>query len=108
MFSNFILTIQSYPHTLEIVGVAGFLIYIGSFLFVQMGLMCGNSISYSLSKVLAATCVLISLAGAFNLASFLIQISFILIGSWGAFVRWRHRRRAHFISQASPVPHPAN
>ena len=47
--------------------------------------------AYAAANVLAAAMVLISLTNAFNIASFLIQVSFILIGLVGIIRKLRLR-----------------
>jgi len=75
--------LRTYPDLLNTIGVIGFLTYITGFQLVQTGHMCGNGIPYALTNVMAASLVLVSLIAAFNLASFLIQVSFIAIGLYG-------------------------
>lgn len=83
------------PH--EITGVFGFLVYIGAFAAVQIGRLDGNSNAYTLLNVLAASLVAISLLREFNLASALIQGSWIIIGLIGLGLRiwksWPSTRR---------------
>lgn len=103
---------------LQGIGVLGFILYVGGFFLVQNRMICGNGIAYPLSKVIAACFVLISLYVDFNLASFLIQVSYIGIGLFGLAMRWRWARsnvpgmdsrmarkthqRSHRISQVQP------
>ena len=75
------------PEVLQGIGVFGFLLYMGSFLAIQNGNICGNGIIFPLLQVVAALCVLLSLLVAFNLASFLTQISYVAIGLYGICVR---------------------
>lgn len=71
----------------QVIGLMGFLAYLGSFAALQMKLLDGNGVRYAALNILAACLVLISLTEAFNLASALIQISWILIGICG--LAWR-------------------
>ncbi|GEM_PF-6298814 len=71
----------------QICGVAGFLAYLASFAFLQLGLIDGNGNVYPCLKIVAAILVLISLTDAFNLAAALTQVSFIIIGVIGLFLR---------------------
>lgn len=81
---------------LEFIGVAGFFCYLFAFGSVQIGWMDGNSTSYSLINILAATLVAISLTAEFNLSSALIQGSWIVIGCAGVLLRLRKQSaRAH-------------
>ena len=71
-------------------GVFGFLVYIGSFAALQLRLIDGNGLAYSLANLVAASLVLISLIYDFNLASALIQVSWIIVGVVGVGIRlWR-------------------
>lgn len=81
--------------TLQAVGVAGFLAYIFSFASVQMSWMNGNSLSYTLWNILAASLVGVSLFAEFNLASAMIQTSWVLIGLVGLTRRVSRKRTAH-------------
>ncbi|MDA5557170.1 CBU_0592 family membrane protein [Shimia sp. MMG029] len=85
-------TMLTYPSLLQMIGVVGFLTYVIGFGLVQNEKVCGNGIVYPASKVFAAICVLISLVGAFNLASCLIQLSYIVIGLYGIVIRHKKNR----------------
>ena len=67
----------------QIIGFAGFLAYMASFAGLQFGLMRGDSATFAWCNIIGAALVLISLTHAFNLASALIQISWIIIGLGG-------------------------
>ena len=64
-------------------GLLGFAAYLGGFGALQFGLLDGNGKAYAWANVIGASLVLISLYDAFNLASALIQISWIIIGYVG-------------------------
>ena len=83
---------RNYPHILQFFGVLGSILYVGGFALVQTGRICGNGSYYSFNQLTAATLVLISLVGAFNLGAFLIQIGFLSFGSLGLVRRIRMRR----------------
>ena len=86
---------------LQLAGVAGFLVYLFSFAAVQLGQLNGNGAAYSVLNVLAAVLVALSLIDQFNLASALIQGSWIVIGLAGLALRaWsRARANANFPTQ---------
>ena len=63
----------------QVAGIFGFLFYIMGFAGVQLGYIDGNGNTYTLLSLAGASLVLLSLIGAFNLASMLIQISWIII-----------------------------
>lgn len=96
--------LRASPDVTNAIGVVGFFLYILGFNLVQVGRMCGNGVAYAATNVIAAAFVLISLVNAFNMASFLIQISFIAIGVVGiARKAYRNRfenrpLRAHAVS----------
>ncbi|MFT5799537.1 MAG: hypothetical protein ACI84R_003614 [Candidatus Azotimanducaceae bacterium] len=98
-------TLRQFPQVLQTIGVFGFLLYVGAFSAIQSGYLCGNGILFPVNQVVAATCVLIGLAGAFNLASFLIQVSYIGIGMYGIIKRRRRERSnvSRFSSRYSSI-----
>lgn len=67
----------------EITGVVGFITYITAYALLQAGRLDGNRVGYTLLNLLAASLVLFSLTDQFNLASALIQLSWIAISLWG-------------------------
>jgi uncharacterized membrane protein YqjE len=77
----------------QVVGLLGFLAYLGSFAALQMKLLDGNGVVYAALNILAASLVLVSLVEAFNLASALIQVSWICIGLCGLI--WRLVATSH-------------
>lgn len=79
---------------LQVIGVVGFLFYIFSFACVQFGLLDGNGQLYAFYNVIAASLVAISLIAEFNLASALIQCSWIVIGLVGLTRRSLTKTRA--------------
>ena len=84
--------IRAYPDIAELIGVIGFMLYIGGFFSVQSGFLCGNGITFPILQVTAASFVLISLSTAYNLPSFMIQTSYIAIGLFGIALRLRRYR----------------
>ncbi|QGX99241.1 hypothetical protein EI983_13590 [Roseovarius faecimaris] len=89
---------------LQWIGVVGFAIYMLGFLLVQTGHMDGNGMLFPGSKVIAALCVMCSLTEAFNLATLLVQISFVVIGTYGVAARLLRLRSAR--RQAAIRFHP--
>ena len=75
---------------MQLIGVAGSMTYLVSFALLQFGSLDGNSRAYTLLNITAATLVLMSLTEAFNLASAVIQVSWIAIGVGS--VVWRRAR----------------
>lgn len=83
---------RAYPDLLQICGVVGSALYVGGFALVQTGRICGNGPYYSCNQLTAATLVLISLIGAFNLGAFFIQVGFLIFGSIGLVRKLRIRK----------------
>ena len=67
----------------QMIGVLGFVLYMLSYFLLQIGKLDGTGVGYILMNLSAASFVLISLTQNFNLASVLIQISWILISFVG-------------------------
>ncbi len=97
---------QHYHAALQITGTVGCLIYVGGYLLVQTGRICGNGAGYSASKLIAASFVLASLITSFNLASFLIQISFIAISLYGLWYRLSGRISARLDRRVAAMSRP--
>ncbi|MEM1161516.1 MAG: cyclic nucleotide-binding domain-containing protein [Pseudomonadota bacterium] len=64
-------------------GYVGVAFYIGSYALLQFGLIQGRGYLYAFLNLIGASLVLISLAEAYNLASAIIQITWITISSIG-------------------------
>lgn len=97
---------DDYHAILQIIGTVGCLIYVGGYLLVQTGRICGNGVGYAASKLFAASFVLASLVTSFNLASFLIQVSFIAISLYGIWYRLRGRISAQLDRRAAASSRP--
>lgn len=65
---------------LSVVGVTGFVLYVGNYLGLSLRLISGDSIVYFVINTVAASLVLIGLMRDFNMASVLIQSFWIVIG----------------------------
>ena len=87
---------------LQLIGIAGFMSYMAGFAALQSGFMNGNGPAYALTNVVGASLVLISLASTFNLASLLIQLSWIVIGCYGL-ARYKRAKTPQFKSRRAPV-----
>lgn len=84
------------PEILQTAGLIGVAVYLGSFAALQVGLLGGNSNGYTIANLVAASLVLTSLFAEFNMASALIQISWIIISLTGLTRRWLGKRRLRF------------
>ncbi|MEO9820209.1 MAG: hypothetical protein ABJ370_12145 [Paracoccaceae bacterium] len=79
---------------LQVIGIVGFLLYLASFSGVQLEVLDGNGITYAVLNVFAASFVGLSLLAEFNLASALIQASWVIIGLAGISRRVYRRTRS--------------
>lgn len=82
---------------LELIGVGGFLFYLFAFGAVQLGQLDGNSATYSVLNIFAASLVGLSLLAEFNLSSALIQASWITIGVTGLIIRACKSRKVRTV-----------
>ena len=95
----------------DLIGIAGFIFYMLAYGLLQFGRISGQSYSYTLMNMAAASLVLISLTHQFNLASVLIQLSWIAISVVGLIrlktgrnsqsTGRRRRRRTHSTNRQS-------
>lgn len=99
IFTNALLSDQ----ILEIIGIAGFVFYMLSYGLLQLGKISGQGYTYTVLNMLAATFVLISLLHQFNLASVLIQISWIAISIVGLLRLWTTGRKRHFAKRTKVI-----
>lgn len=72
-------TIISY----DSVGLVGVVLYIAAYAALQSGLVQGSGYTYTITNLLAAILVLVSLTANFNLSSAIIQITWIVISVFG-------------------------
>lgn len=71
------------PLLTDVAGMTGVVVYLLSYGLLQSGRLCQGGCAYPTLNLLAASMVLISLSADFNLASALIQVSWILISLVG-------------------------
>lgn len=64
-------------------GLAGVALYLAAYGLLQLGLLRGSSVTYTVMNLFAATAVLISLAESFNMSSALIQVFWITLSLVG-------------------------
>lgn len=68
---------------LQAMGVLGSACYLLNYFLLQVGMMDGNGHPYRLGSLIAASLVLASLTEQFNLASAIVQISWIALSLFG-------------------------
>lgn len=99
--------IEQFGHEIDVafvcrtLGVVGFLSYMAGYAALQFRMIDGDGLTYSVSKVLGATLVLISLTTDFNLSAALIQVSFLVIGLVGIAIRLRGRRHQRRLDRVA-------
>ena len=75
----------------DIIGTLGVGMIIVAYAAVQGGRMKSEQLSYSITNLVGAGMILVSLRYNFNLASVIIEVFWILISVWGI-VLWLKRR----------------
>ena len=75
----------------DVLGIAGVILILASYLLLQMGRLDANAPAYSLSNALGSVLILISLSHNFNLSAFVIEGVWLLISLYG-FTRFLARR----------------
>ena len=75
------------PDVFEMIGVAGFALYVINYSLLTLRFMDGHSLSYFVLNLLAAAFVLVGLTVSFNLASAMIQLFWVAMSSLGIVLR---------------------
>jgi len=86
-----------------IAGLVGVVTYVAAYGALQLDLVDGNGVRYSVANVVAASLVLISLTSDFNLASAVIQVVWITIGIAGLLIRTVRRKARLQQQEIGPV-----
>jgi paired small multidrug resistance pump len=74
------------------VGMLGTLLVVGSYFLLQSHRLSGTGLPYQLINITGSSCILVSLAGGFNLAVCMLQLTWIVISVYGIARGWRQRR----------------
>jgi len=75
------------------VGLAGTLMILSAFFFLQSGRLDGNGIPYQLLNFFGAGGVLVSLLGTFNVSVFMLEAAWMAISVYGIWRTLALRRR---------------
>ncbi|SLN34835.1 hypothetical protein PSA7680_01642 [Pseudoruegeria aquimaris] len=86
-----------------VVGVAGVCLYVGNYCLLVLQRTDSRCIGYFLVNMAAAACVLVSLTRDFNLASAMIQVLWIALGTVGIALRLARRKRGQAAAGAVPA-----
>ncbi|MGN6312995.1 MAG: CBU_0592 family membrane protein [Rhodanobacteraceae bacterium] len=77
-----------------IVGIIGTLLVLLAFFLLQARKLHGNGAIYQLLNAFGAAAIIVSLFYAFNLASMVLEIAWLLISIYGLVLGFRHRRES--------------
>ena len=69
----------------NVVGITGVLLILLAYFRLQTGRVSATSIGFSMQNAAGSALILISLTFNFNLASFLIELSWLVISLFGAY-----------------------
>jgi multisubunit Na+/H+ antiporter MnhB subunit len=78
----------------DFIGLIGVVLILISYGLLQLEKIDPKAMSYSMLNFIGAVLILISLIFSFNLASFIIEIAWLLISGFGIWKAWRLRRSA--------------
>lgn len=85
----------------DIAGVTGFCIYVASYSLLTCQVLTSRCITYFVLNLCASCLVLLSLVGAFNLATALIQSFWIIVSLIAIRMRLRDRRDTRAEAEVS-------
>ena len=77
----------------QLLGMLGAATYMVNYALLTSRVICPERAVYYVLNGVAAALVLVSLAGAFNAASLVIQLFWIVVSAWGIATRLARRRR---------------
>lgn len=75
------------------VGLLGSAIVVGSYFLLQSGRLSGTGLLYQLLNIAGSACILVSLAGGFNVSVALLQCTWIAISVYGVVRGIRAKQR---------------
>ena len=73
----------------DLLGNAGVVMLIISYLMLQLGKLSSNGLTYSLLNLFGAALIIVSLFANFNLSAFVIEVFWVLISSVGIYRYFR-------------------
>ena len=86
-----------------IVGLTGVAAYVAAYSALQLGVLDGNGVVYSVTNIVAASLVLVSLVEDFNLASAVTQVIWITVGVVGLAMRLMRDRSGPAVVAVEPA-----
>ena len=91
-----IVDLGSILNIFHFIGITGVGLYLSAYALLQLGMLRGSGYAYTILNMAAAGCVLISLIDAYNLSSFMIQVSWIAISIVGLTRMFLRNRQLRF------------
>ncbi len=96
----------AHPEIFEIVGVAGFGLYVMNYTLLTFHRLHSHDALYFAINLVAAACVLAGLLVSFNLASALIQLFWVIISTAAIAIRLRRRLHGQKVQHDDIPPAP--
>ena len=96
----------AHPEILEIIGVAGFGLYVMNYTLLTFHRLHSHDALYFAINLVAAACVLAGLMVSFNLASALIQLFWVIISTAAIAIRLRRRLHGEKVQHDDIPPAP--
>lgn len=73
----------------DLLGLVGVVIIVVTYLFLQLGKLSSNALSYSLMNAIGASLIVLSLLVNFNLSALLMEVFWVLISLLGVYRYFR-------------------
>lgn len=78
----------------DVIGILGVILILTAYFLVQTGGLSADELKFPVINLIGASLILVSLLHTFNLASFVIEVAWILISLFGIWRIWRRRRES--------------
>ncbi len=96
----------AHPELFEIIGVAGFGLYVMNYTLLTFHRLHSHDALYFAINLVAAACVLAGLLVSFNLASALIQLFWVIISTAAIAIRLRRKMHGEEVQHDDIPPAP--
>ena len=77
---------------IDVIGIAGVIMVLYAYLYIQIGRLQRSDLSFSMINFVGSILILISLLHTMNIASFVIEIAWLLISAYGIHRCLKHRK----------------
>ena len=78
-------------HFQDVVGLAGVLMIIVAYFFLQTGRMSAEKIAYSLMNAIGAAMIIYSLLFKWNLSAFVMEGTWLILSVYGMIKSWKKK-----------------